>query len=49
MNTFNKIAEDNDKERFQIKRSRQAQISNRVMRIKEEIYKLEKELNQSQN
>eukprot|EP00347_Sterkiella_histriomuscorum_P022022 403331958 len=45
INTFNKIAEDHEKERFQIKRSRQAQIGQRLHRIREEIYRLEKELN----
>ncbi len=48
MTTFGKIAEESEKERFQLKRSRQAQIAQRLMKIKEEVYRLDKELHNNQ-
>lgn len=48
MTTFNKIAEEHEKERFQLQRSRQAQVAYRIAKIKEELYKLDKELQSNQ-
>ncbi|CDW72269.1 UNKNOWN [Stylonychia lemnae] len=49
LSEFTKIADSHEKERFVLKRSRQAQIGQRLMRIREEIYRLEKELNNPLN